>query len=261
MGLGSVIRTRRKENGLTQDQVASAAGISKPYLSNIENSKTRNPPSDQVLRQIEGVLDFLPDQLTGLAHREKTPVDIRQELEALQAQVANLQGVVKAFLASDMPGPQGVDLRSLAENLHNSENSSKLDAAGNVPVVNKVEAGYPKQFGDLNYPPNVANEYIRCPDIHDSQAFAARVVGDSMEPDYHEGDIVIFAPNAQATEGCDCFVKFDDGRTTFTRIFFDNTLNIRLQPINNRYPAEIIQRPQAIGLWPAAMRVQHLLPK
>ena len=61
-----------------------------------------------------------------------------------------------------------------------------------VPLINKVAAGYPREFTDLAYPARVADEYVRCPDLDDPDAFAARVVGDSMQPNYAEGDIVIF---------------------------------------------------------------------
>ena len=44
-----------------------------------------------------------------------------------------------------------------------------------------------------DYPVGIADDYVRCPDLHDANAFAVRVVGDSMEPRFHEGDIVIFS--------------------------------------------------------------------
>lgn len=44
----------------------------------------------------------------------------------------------------------------------------------------------------------VAEEYVRSPDLADPDAFTARVVGDSMAPDYREGDIVIFSPARRA---------------------------------------------------------------
>ena len=65
-----------------------------------------------------------------------------------------------------------------------------------VPVINRVSAGYPKDFTDLSYPRGVADEYVGCPDVHDKDAFAARVAGDSMTPKYTQGDIVIFSPAA-----------------------------------------------------------------
>ena len=41
-----------------------------------------------------------------------------------------------------------------------------------VPVINKVAAGYPVDFNDLDYPVGIADDYVRCPDIYDPNAFA-----------------------------------------------------------------------------------------
>src|SRR4051794_28971637 len=90
-----------------------------------------------------------------------------------------------------------------------------------VPVINRVSAGYPRDFTDLSYPPRVADDYVGCPDVRDADAFAARVFGDSMTPKYGEGDIVVFSPAAAPRNGDDCFVRFADGQTTFKRVFFE----------------------------------------
>ena len=91
-----------------------------------------------------------------------------------------------------------------------------------VPVINKVSAGYPADFNDLDYPVGIADDYVRCPDLHDPNAFAVRVVGDSMEPRFQEGDIVVFSPAAEVQSGDDCFVRFEmPHETTFKRVFFE----------------------------------------
>ena len=75
----------------------------------------------------------------------------------------------------------------------------------------------------MSYPPRVADDYVGCPDVRDKDAFAARVHGDSMSPKYREGDIVIFSPAAAPRSGDDCFVRFEDGQTTFKRVFFESS--------------------------------------
>src|SRR5699024_4358368 len=62
-----------------------------------------------------------------------------------------------------------------------------------VPLINQVAAGYAMNFTDLDYPTRIADEYVNCPDLVDPNAFAARVVGESMHPDYREGDIIVFS--------------------------------------------------------------------
>jgi SOS-response transcriptional repressor LexA len=125
-------------------------------------------------------------------------------------------------------------------------------------VINKVQAGYPHHFTDLDYPPSVADEYVRVPDVHDPQAFAARVVGDSMEPRYHEGDLVVFAPNMPVRNGDECFVRFSvDDSTTFKR-YLQRGDRIRLEPLNTKYQPEEYDREEINGLWPAVMRIERI---
>lgn len=133
-----------------------------------------------------------------------------------------------------------------------------------VPVINKVAAGYPREFTDLSYPARVADEYVRCPDLHDPDAFAARVVGDSMLPTYAEGDIVIFSPAKPVRSGTDCFARLEpDHETTFKRVYFEVDARgremIRLQPLNSAYPPRLVEREGVAGLY-AAVSVLRRIP-
>jgi len=123
-----------------------------------------------------------------------------------------------------------------------------------------VAAGYPTEFTDLGYPARVADEYVSVPDVVDPEAFAARVVGDSMAPEYLEGDVVVFSPALSATQGSDCFVRLErDDETTFKRVFFEGVDGegaaegdlIRLQPLNPRYGARVLAREDVAALYPA----------
>jgi SOS-response transcriptional repressor LexA len=152
------------------------------------------------------------------------------------------------------PDPALRGLRCAGDNV-----ARAVSAGRRVPVINRVAAGYPTDFTDLDYPPSVADEYIRCPDGGDPQAFGAHVVGDSMEPKYREGDLVIFSPNTEPHDGDDCFVRFAaDNSTTFKRFRTTPNGRIRLMPINGKYPAEEYDPRDINGLWPATIRVEYL---
>ncbi|MDY7011968.1 MAG: XRE family transcriptional regulator [Planctomycetota bacterium] len=261
MSLGELIRRRREEKKLTQDQVADRVGISKQYLSNIETDRIKNPPSDGVIERLEEKLKFPPGQLRKMAHMARTPMDIRAEHESLTAEVEKLRSVLKQLLAGREKTTGGAKLNAIARRLKSAKSnvSDILSAGRTVPIINKVSAGYPHHFTDLDYPPSVADEYIRCPDVHDSQAFAAHVVGDSMEPKYAAGDLVIFSPNTQVRSGDDCFVRFTaDSSTTFKRFYSAKGGKIRLQPLNDKYPTEMYDREEIDGLWPAVMRIERI---
>ena len=135
-------------------------------------------------------------------------------------------------------------------------------AATAVPVINRPNADYPRDFCDPGYPARVADEYLSCPDLTDRDAFAARVHGDSMTPKYRAGDVVIFSPALGAHDGDDCFVRFADGVTTFKRIFFETTdaahPQVRLQPRNERYRPQIVPSEKIAGLYKAVYRYQRV---
>jgi SOS-response transcriptional repressor LexA len=131
-----------------------------------------------------------------------------------------------------------------------------VELAREVPLINKVAAGYPREFTDLAYPARVADEYVRCPDLEDVDAFAARVVGDSMQPLYAEGDIVIFSPAKVVKSGMDCFARLEpDHETTFKRVYLEKGKDgeelIRLQPLNAAYPPRVVGREEVAGLYAA----------
>ncbi len=257
MNLGQMIRHRREELGLTQDQVAARAEISKPYLSNIETNRAKNPPTDGVLDRLEGALQLAQGDLLRLAQLERTPAAVRQEHEQLEAELQKYRSVLKQLMdAREQADADTID--DLMAKIESADNITPLADNTVVPVINKVTAGYPHHFTDLDYPPSVAQEYIRCPDLHDPQAFGARVVGDSMAPEFAEGDIVIFSPATEPANGADCFVRFEDGETTFKRMYQDEPESIRLQPLNPSYPAQTVESKSVTGLWPAVARFQKL---
>lgn len=202
---------------------------------------------------MEEVLGFEDGELKRLAHLARTPLDIRREHDELAAQVRQLRALLLA-----RGGRQAPAAKTLGERTAELDNVVPVTAGGMVPVINDVAAGYPRDFSDLDYPPSIADEYVRCPDVHDHQAFAARVVGDSMAPQYLEGDIVVFAPNTPADDGDDCFVRFLDGQTAFKRVYQDDPDRVRLQPLNSRHPAETFSRHEVTGVWPAVFRIQQI---
>ncbi len=258
MSLGQIIRQKREQLNLTLEEVSRRAGFSKPYLSTIETDKVKNPPSDELLRELEKILDFEPGLLLHIAHLEQLPSDIRQEYESAEAENQKLRRFIKNLIHKKTDFTQLDAL--LAESSLDIEQAKDSLAAGRlVPIINKVAAGYPGDFDDLDYPAGIADDYVRCPDIHDPNAFAVRVVGDSMEPKFREGDIVIFSPVAEVHNGDDCFVRFAmPHETTFKRVFFEPNNKVRLQPRNEKYPPAIVDGSRINGLYKSVIKYEKL---
>src|SRR4051812_12903319 len=280
--LGPKIRRQRRRLGLTLDELAGRTSISKPYLSLIETGRVPNPPSDEKLRRLEQTLGFTPGELITQAHLHRTPRDVRVVLQRLIAEGSKARN--EKLAESAKSGGAKAENGDVVESRSVPAESINLDDAylsgvlqelvdkhsGNVeqittnavPVINKVSAGYPRDFTDLSYPRGVADDYVGCPEVSDRDAFAARVHGDSMTPKYREGDIVIFSPAAGPKNGDDCFVRFADGHTTFKRVFFESGEQgasvIRLQPRNEKYRPQVVPSTEVNGLYKAMYKYQRV---
>jgi len=269
--LGPKLRRQRRRLGLTLDELAGRTSISKPYLSLIETGRVPNPPSDQKLRRLEEVLGFAAGELVSQAHLQRTPRDVRAVLAKLIAEGSGFRvaGSAKTNGKAHLSEPSSpinlddVYLSGVLQDLvEKSAGNVEQISTHAVPVINRVSAGYPKDFTDLSYPRGVADDYVGCPDVQDQDAFAARVHGDSMMPKYRQGDIVIFSPASAPRSGDDCFVRFEDGHTTFKRVFFEadekGGATIRLQPRNERYRPQTVAREQITGLYRAMFKYQRV---
>lgn len=294
--VGAIIRGHRRRLGLTLQKVADLVGCTKGYLSAIENDRRPpdRPPSTELLSRIEAALRLETGSLVTVGKWQETPEEVRQRVMDLEtdrqaarrlAQLLSREGIDRLHRSGE--------LRALVDRLegaHPSGSSARTESRESgratgpdlawrtmlplrVPLINKVSAGYPTEFTDLGYPARVADEYVSVPDVSDPDAFAARVVGDSMEPQYREGDIVVFSPLAPTRDGSDCFVRFErDAESTFKRIFFEKPPGaspdgsggalerIRLQPLNPRYPPRTVAREEVAGLYAAVYVVRPVAP-
>jgi SOS-response transcriptional repressor LexA len=250
---GQRIRLARLERGLSQDDLADRAKLSKSYISLIENDRLNNPPADAKLRRIETALGFAAGELVHEAHLARTPEDIRTVLATLAG--GGMPGHVGKLDSAYLNGllQRAVEAKTA--------NVDRVPLAS-VPVINHVSAGGLSEFSDLSHPKAVADQYVGCPDVADPNAFAARVSGDSMAPKYAAGDVVVFSPAAEVRDGDDCYVRLEDGQTTFKRVYFetaeDGTPSIRLQPRNGKYQPRVGSAEQVAGIFRAVYRYQAL---
>ena len=258
MSLGQIIRKKREELDLTLEEVSSRIGFSKPYLSTIETGRVKNPPSDEMLRKLEKALKFKRGLLLRIAHMERVPSDIRREYESAEAENQKWRQLASKLVNRKAKVSQLK--RLLSKSGRGIEQRKVPLAAGRlVPVINRVSAGYPTDFNDLDYPAGVADDYVRCPDVHDPNAFAVRVVGDSMEPKFRQGNIVVFSPAAEVHSGDDCFIRFAmPHETAFKRVFFEPKKRIRLQPRNEKYSPTIVDGKRINGLYRAIIKYEKL---
>lgn len=294
-GLGVLVRRRRLELDLTLDEVAERIGKVKSYVWGVENE--RRVPPDAVLRELARALELDESLVIRAARWDETPAMVKREVESLRSTQESRRKLAARLIeivrGSKLDG-DGRVRGALDETYRSGELSRLVDrispspqsatgvggpgggAAGGesrelapaslaleVPLINSVAAGYPREFTDLGYPARVADQYVRCPDVRDADAFAARVVGDSMEPAYQEGDIVVFSPLKAVKNGSDCFARLEpDHETTLKRVYFETDAEghelVRLQPLNSAYPPRLVRREQVAALYAAVSVIKRV---
>jgi transcriptional regulator with XRE-family HTH domain len=287
--LGERLRAARRRAGLTLQELAERTGCTKGYVSQIENGRRGSAPSRALLERFESALGLPGAALTALADWLATPEPVKRQMERMRHSQSQAKAAANALRA--MVGAGGLDeafrsgeLHTLVRRLSDASDdveagkpakrpSAVLRAAAGierlsvlpsqVPVINKVAAGYPTEFTDLGYPARIADEYVSVPGVTDPDAFAARVCGESMLPDYREGDLVVFSPLADTTPGSDCFVRLErDDETTFKRVFFETGEGgaelIRLQPLNAKFAAKVVDREAVAGMYKAVFVVRSV---
>jgi transcriptional regulator with XRE-family HTH domain len=81
--LAQILRQRRTQLGMTLTAAAQAAGVTKGYLSMIENAKVAHPPARPVLLALEGALHCTGGEIQRAADWQNTPRPVRDELRRL----------------------------------------------------------------------------------------------------------------------------------------------------------------------------------
>jgi SOS-response transcriptional repressor LexA len=89
--------------------------------------------------------------------------------------------------------------------------STKTKRARKVPLISWVKAGLWQEAVDI-YGPGYADEWLAY-DTGDEHAFALRVEGDSMEPEFKSGDIIVVSPSVDPVSGDFVVAKYGDDVT------------------------------------------------
>lgn len=101
-----------------------------------------------------------------------------------------------------------------------------------IPVIGWAHAGSAESYEEIP-----AGWQHRIPtECHDVKAFAVSLEGDSMEPRFQEGDVLIVQPSEVPYSGCFVVAKFMNDGIVFRRLEMQGD-RITLVPLNDRYPA------------------------
>ncbi len=115
-----------------------------------------------------------------------------------------------------------------------------------VPVISWVQAGAMTPVTDI-YAPGYAEEWVETPVPAKRHTYALRVRGDSMEPTFPDGHIIIVDPDLDPMPGDYVIARNGDGEATFKQLIKDGS-DWYLKPVNPRYPVKPLGEATIIGV-------------
>jgi SOS-response transcriptional repressor LexA len=149
----------------------------------------------------------------------------------------NLISIAKALSIS----PEWLQTGLGTMNGKNLESLAKTNMVkSNIPLISWVQAGSWESISDV-FQSNGADEYYPCPEKHSNATFALRVVGESMSPDFIDGEVIFVDPEVEPKNGSCVVVRQNgDSEATFKQLMFDGS-DKYLKALNPNWPKKIIE--------------------
>jgi phage repressor protein C with HTH and peptisase S24 domain len=116
------------------------------------------------------------------------------------------------------------------------DNDQAKSSMQRIPVIGYAQAGAQGFFDDAGYPAGSGWDELQFPHVGDPHAYALEITGDSMEPVYRDGDIVVVSPSASLRRGDRVVVKTTGGEVMAKQLLRSTANRIELQSINPAHP-------------------------
>lgn len=118
--------------------------------------------------------------------------------------------------------------------------AGKPTSAGRaIPIVGMARAGADGFFDEGGFPVG-ADETVRFPDLGDERVYALEIAGDSMEPVFRAGDIVIVQPGAAVRRGDRVVVRTRAGEVMAKVLGRRNEQTTELFSCNPAHPPRVL---------------------
>ena len=105
-----------------------------------------------------------------------------------------------------------------------------------IPLIGLAQAGSEGYFDDGGYPVGGGWDEISVPEVGDPNAYALEISGDSMDPVYRDGDVVIVSPAAPVRRGDRVVVRSERGEVMAKELLRQSARRIELRSLNPAHP-------------------------
>jgi phage repressor protein C with HTH and peptisase S24 domain len=128
------------------------------------------------------------------------------------------------------------------------QRKAKRAAARPVPVIGFAEAGAGGYFDDGGFPVGSGWDEIAFPDVEDEHAYALEVSGNSMEPLYRKGDLLVISPAARIRPGDRVVVKTRSGEVLAKELKKRNSKSVELRSLNPAHKDRILPASEVVWM-------------
>ena len=233
--LGNSIKEVRKSKKLTQKKLAELTGFKQNTISNHENGNRQLDEKD--IRIYAQALEVSPQYLFDLA--KPSSIEITPTTSPIQTIYDQLE-----------PPRQGKVLTYAERQLNEQKNEeetkinevSEVISLYQVEVVSETAAACGFNYG-FGYD-DTDRETIEVDERPPRHDIATKVSGDSMQPDYQDGDILYLVDKGLTTYNGDLAVIAYGDRSYFKKIYTENG-RLRLVSLNDKYEDIILDFPPA----------------
>jgi len=109
-----------------------------------------------------------------------------------------------------------------------------------IPVIGYAQAGEAGFFDDGGYPVGQGWDEVTFPHLGDPGAYALEVTGDSMEPVYRDGDIIVVSPGASVRRGDRVVVKTLEGEVMAKELRRQSARRLELGSLNDAHEDRVL---------------------
>lgn len=249
MKLGELLKSYRAEHKLSMDAFCELSDLTKGYISMLEKNehpKSKKPivPSYDTIEKIAKGMQISTEDLIDM-------LDDDQEIQINATPVLLSKSPIQSIYDQlEPPGQRKVityaeKLRDEQEKRRKAkinEVSEKVIDLYQVEVVSETAAACGFNYG-FGYD-DTDRETIEVDERPPRHDIATKVSGDSMQPDYQDGDILYLVDKGLTTYNGDLAVIAYGDRSYFKKIYTENG-RLRLVSLNDKYEDIILDFPPA----------------
>ena len=246
--IGNQIKLFRKSSGFTQDELAQKLNTTKQTISRYEKGE-RKANQDMLfsLCDILGVSidDFFPSISNNSATPTASPDLLTQQITDKVVQLTPDNKKIVLRTSEELLKSQDANGEMYTEK--NEEETKKNEVSEvislyQVEVVSETAAASGFNYG-FGYD-DTDRETIEVDEQPPRHDIATKVSGDSMQPDYQDGDILYLVDKGLTTYNGDLAVIAYGDRSYFKKIYTENG-RLRLVSLNDKYEDIILDFPPA----------------